>query len=231
MRLQPPAQLRGRQRVAGPEADERIGVLRVSVAQPSEQQKRGYEPRVQVAPRRAGPAQQLRVRRRVEVELRGRLGNCRAVPAGDDRAVSRGAEDLDRIVQRRLLADHDAADGEPGVQGKLPKVLQEVALAGAEPAAEKHAPGGTIAGPLDQRQEPVLDLRLPAAEQPDRVPGRHAGPQCLEGPPLPGHQVETISRDAHRTASSRTPSRTIAAYGFGRRRSLTSSATLNCRAL
>src|SRR6185312_7810922 len=89
----------------------------------------------------------------------------------------------------------------------------------------------TVPGLLDQRQEPVLDLRLPAAEQPDRVPGRHAGPQGLQGPPLPDHQVEAIGRDAHRTASSRTLSRTIAAYGFGRLRSRTSSATLNCRAL
>ena len=166
--------------------------LRVSVAEPSEQQKRGYEPRVEVALRRTGPAQQLGVHRPVEVELGGRLGDCCAVPAGDDRAVRRGPEDLDRVVQRRLLADHDAADREAGVQCKLPKVLEEVALAGSEPAAEKHAPSGTVPGPLDQRQEPVLDLRLSAAEQPDRVPGRHAGPQGLQGPPLPGHQVDAM---------------------------------------
>src|SRR5450755_3435029 len=111
---------------------------------------------------------------------------------------------------------------------------EQMALPGAEAAAKQQAarlsrvPAG-LAHPLKQRGELILSGRLAGAKHGDGVPAGHAGPQRLHGPAagnkLIGH------RDGHDTASSRTSSRTSAAYGFARRRSLTSSATLSCSAV
>src|SRR5664280_1703476 len=141
-----------------------------------------------------------------------------------------GTEHLHRVVQRRLLADHYPADGKLLRTGQVGEMLEDVTLAGAESTPDQQVAGrrGGCASMVEQLEEAVLHLGLPAPQGGDRIPARHAGAQRLDG--TPGGQPVSRRDRGHRTASSRVSSRTSAANGLGRRRSRTSSTIRSCNA-
>ena len=109
----------------------------------------------------------------------------RAAPARHRRPRDRRLEDLGRVMQRRLLADDDLADDEALRQRLVPQVLQQVALAGAEVAADEQAAGGAAgAHRLQPLLEAPLDLVLRRAQRQHGVAVGHAGAQRLDGAPL-----------------------------------------------
>ena len=67
-------------------------------------------------------------------------------------------------------------------------MLEDVALAGAEPAADQHSPSRFAAGPgadgIEQLRETVLHRRLVRAEHGNRVAVRHPCAQCFQRPPV-----------------------------------------------
>ncbi len=200
------------------------------------QEERRVEPLVQLTARPAQPPQQFGVLRAVRIQGGRGLRHDVAATVGCDRGRNGGAEHLGGVVQRRLLADHHRAGHVASRRREVAEVGEEVALALAEPAAEQHrgAPVPTAdgrPGSLEQLGEPVLDVTLPRAEGGDRVGVRHTAAEGLDRP-APGQPVAVPHVLAtHGTASRRTSSRTIDAYGLGRRRSRTSSATRSCSAV
>lgn len=108
--LQATPQSRHRQRIAAPEADQFLRELRVPFPDLRVEQERGGEALVQAGRRGHRPAQQLRVRGPLHVQARGRLEEGGSVAAGDDGRFRRGAKDLHRVVQRRLLTHHHPTD-------------------------------------------------------------------------------------------------------------------------
>src|SRR5262249_28628505 len=89
------------------------------------------------------------------------------------------------------------------------EVLEQVRFPGAEvagdePAGRLSAGGDAVAGVLEQLHEALLDVRLGAAERPDRVAVGDTGSQRFDGAPL-------LDRIEGQLASL-----TRAASGFGR---------------
>ncbi len=79
-------------------------------------------------------------------------------------------DQLHRVVQRCLLADHDLADHEAGVQGPVLQVLQQVGLARSEPAVDHHSLRPVTSArhrckALQQLVEAVFDRRLQRAQR------------------------------------------------------------------
>jgi len=223
-------QLGHAQRIAGPEPDDGIGEVTIGRRDLGQQAQRQREALVDRSAPPTGPAQQLGVGRAARVEPGGRLRHRLAGSGGQHGGRDGGAEHLHRVVQRRLLADHYPADGKLLGTGQVDEMLEDVTLAGAESTPDQQVAGrrGGGAGMVEQLEEAVLYLGLPAPQGGDRIPARHAGAQRLDG--TPGGQPVSRRDRGHRTASSRVSSRTSAANGLGRRRSRTSSTIRSCNA-
>jgi len=150
--------------------------------QPPEQQQCGREALVELAVGRVHPAGQLDPGSAVSIQGGRCFGQRGAllVPVGQQRALCRGTEQLDRVVQRRLLADHDPADHEVGLQGEVGEVLEQVTLARTEPASHEQAtrtwrPGRPVPDLVEERAEPVLDVGLGGPKGRHRRTARHPG--------------------------------------------------------
>ena len=221
--LEGPPQIGGPDRVAGPEADDGVDHLAriggVGGAQPLVHDQGGREP-VRDGPR-VKPADQVAVGGRVGVQGRRGFGEDTWHPGGRDQRLDGGAVDLRRVVQGRLLADDDGADDETPLVRHGAQVREQVALARPETSRDQPAAGTEV----EQGVEGVLDLVLPGSEGGDGVSTRDARPERFHGPSA------CDVGGVHATASRRTSSRTRAACGLVRRRSLTSSATRSCKAV
>jgi hypothetical protein len=134
------------------------------------------------------PTGELGVAGAVEAEFPGDLGQGGADPAGRDGGPDRRPVDLDRVVERRLLADDVLADDEPLLQGDLLEVFEKVGLAGPEvPGDQETGRSACLRSVLphlaQSRPERLFDLRVGAAEGDHRDPVRHPGPQRLDRSP------------------------------------------------
>jgi hypothetical protein len=123
---------------------------------------------------------------------------------------------LGRVVECGLLGDDDLGHDEAGVECPVGEVLEDVALARAEAAADQHAAGWGVADALghlpEQLGEAVFHPDLGRPERGHGVPVGHAGAQRLQGSPA----LDGVGAHA-------APSRTSEEYGLSRKRSRTSS--------